>query len=570
MGWTVVADLPAHLMLLGDVGVGGYANGLKLIPFFILLIIWARLLTWTDKDADEAYLPRVPLNIAFISGLIIAIVAFFLLPGYLIALPAFLVVFIAEIVTYLVMRKRKVGLADLQKRFKDWIRSFAGKKKEVVAVAGQVGLVMKQGGIMPAPTADSPDRAGYDAVQTLLTDPLTKGADYIQLSQNETGSKVKYLVDGMTYEGATIPKADAAAAIDMLKRLAGLTPDEKRKPQRGNMKASFNNKKHELRVLTRGSTAGESTAIDVDMKSRHTLALDELGFSDSQLKRLSDLTAGGGLVLVATPPGLGLTTLLYALARKHDAFLSHIHTLEHAPDDELEGITQNKLAADATAADELKMLSWVTSQEPDVLIVDKVEGAQSAAELLRFAGTGKRVYVGVRAGNTLDALAAWRKLMRDEKGATKNLELVIAGRILRKLCMACKVEYSPDPETLRRLNMSPDKVGSLFQARTQPLKDNKGATMVCSFCQDMHYKGRTGVFEIFTVDDEVRQTLAAGGSVNQLKMLFKKQKQKYLQELAVAKAVDGETSLQEVARMLKAGEPGSAPSRSAKPRPSTA
>jgi general secretion pathway protein E len=574
MGWTVLADLPARIGLLGDVGVGGYANGFKLIPFFVLLLIWSKLLTWCDKDAEEAYLPRVPLNIAFASGLVVALVLFFMLPGFLIALPAFLFVFIAEIATYLVMRKKKVGLGDLQERFRAYIKSFGGKPKEVVAVAGQVGLIGKSG-MMPAPKADDPERAPYDAVQTLLTDALQKGADLIQLSQSEQAAKVKFLVDGVSYDGPSMPKPEASAAIGLLKHLAGLSAEERRKPQRGTMKTSFNGKKQELRISTRGSTAGESALIDVDMKNRHILTLEELGFAESQLKKLGGLTTGGGVVLAATPPGQGLTTLLYALARKHDAFLMHIHTIEHAPDDELEGITQNKLAADATGADELKLLAWVTSQEPDVLLVDRVEDPQSALELLRFAGTGKRVYVGIRAGNSLDALAAWRKLVRDEKASTKNLDLVIAGKLIRKLCMACKVEYSPDPETLRRLNMSPDKVGSLFQARSISLKDAKGADMVCSFCSDMRFKGRTGVYELFTVDDEVRQSIVAGGSVNQLKMLFKKQKQKYLQEQAVAKAVDGETSLQEVARMLKSGEGGSsggasASARSPKPKPSPA
>ncbi len=574
---NAVAVLPAWSGLLGDVGVGGYVDGLKLIPIYLISLIWIKLLTWTDKDAEEAYLPRVQLNVGFICGFVLAFVLFLLVPGYLIALPVFLAIFAAEIVTYLILRKRKVGLGDLQQRFKDWIRSFGGKPKEIVAEVGQVGLIGKQG-MMAAPKADDPERAAYDAVQTILTDPLTKGADYIQMTQGEASAQVRYLVDGTAYDGRVIQKAESAAAIGLLKRLAGLSAEERRKPQRGTMKASFNNKKHELRISTRGSTAGESVAIDVDMKNRHILGLDDLGFSDNQLKRLADLPAGGGLVLVAAPQSQGLTTLLYALARKHDAFLSHIHTIEHAPDDELEGITQNKLAADAPAEEMLKSLTWVTSQEPDVLIVDRVDDAASALELLRFAGTGKRVYVGIRAGNSLDALGAWRKLVQDEKAATKTLELVIAGRLLRKLCMACKVEYSPDPETLRRLNMSPDKVGTLFQARTTQLKDAKGNSMVCEFCGDMHFKGRTGVFELFNVDDEVRQIVAAGGSVNQLKMLFKKQKQKYIQELAIAKAVAGETSLQEVARMLKSGDGGSsgssgggsASARSPRPKPSTA
>jgi type II secretory ATPase GspE/PulE/Tfp pilus assembly ATPase PilB-like protein len=568
MGWTVVADLPAHAAVLADVGVGGYANGLKLIPLFIVLTAWARLLTWADKDADEAYLPRVPLNMAFAGGLVLALVLFFILPSYLIALPVFLVLFIAEITTYLLIRKQKVGLADLQTKFTSWVRSFGGKPKEIVAEAGAVGLIAKSG-MMAAPNADDPERVGYDGAQLVLTDTLRRGADYIQLMQSETEAKIKYLVDGVGYSGPAIGKQQASEAITLLKKLAGLSLEEKRKPQRGTMKATFNGKKHELRISTRGSTAGESAAVDVDVKNRHVLPLDQLGFSDSQYKQVSALSAGSGLVLVATPQGQGLTTLLYALLRKHDAFLMHIHTIEHAPDDELEGITQNKLAADATAQDEAKQISWVTSQEPDVLMVDRVDDPASALNLLRFAGEGKRVYVGVRASNTLDALAAWRKLVRDEKASTKSVELIIAGRLMRKLCMACKVEYAPDPETLRRLNMSPDKVGSLFQARSSALRDAKGNEMSCEFCGDLHFKGRTGVFELFAVDDEVRQTIAAGGSVNQLKMLFKKQKQKYLQEQAVAKAVAGETSLQEVARMLKS-DSAEAPARAARPKPSTA
>jgi len=120
------------------------------------------------------------------------------------------------------------------------------------------------------------------------------------------------------------------------------------------------------------------------------------------------------------------------------------------------------------------------------------------------------------------------------------------------------MDYTPDPETLRRLNMPPEKVGKLYTARTQPLRDQRGHEIVCEFCLDLRFKGRTGVYELFVIDDEVKQVVMAGGSVNQLKMLFKKQRQKYLQENALARAVAGDTSLQEVARVLRAGESGSA------------
>jgi hypothetical protein len=124
--------------------------------------------------------------------------------------------------------------------------------------------------------------------------------------------------------------------------------------------------------------------------------------------------------------------------------------------------------------------------------------------------------------------------------------------------MACKVGYTADPDQLRRLNMSPEKVGKLFQARTQPLRDPKGNPLVCEFCQDMRYIGRVGIFEMFRVDDEVREAIAAGGSVNQLKAIFRKQRQKYLQESALARVEVGDTSVQEVLRVMGSG--GSGPS----------
>ena len=128
--------------------------------------------------------------------------------------------------------------------------------------------------------------------------------------------------------------------------------------------------------------------------------------------------------------------------------------------------------------------------------------------------------------------------------------------------MACKVGYTADPETLRRLNMSPDKVGKLFQARTQPLRDQKGNPLVCEFCQDMRFVGRVGVYETFIVDDEVRNVIVGGGTINQLKALFRKQRQKYLQEAALARVEAGDTSVQEVLRVLGSGGSSSSGSSS--------
>jgi type II secretory ATPase GspE/PulE/Tfp pilus assembly ATPase PilB-like protein len=245
---------------------------------------------------------------------------------------------------------------------------------------------------------------------------------------------------------------------------------------------------------------------------------------------------------------MGLTSLLYGVLRGHDAFLQHIQTIERDPEEDLEGITQTKLAANAPPGEEAKSVDWVISQEPDVILLNVVEDPRSALELIKYAKGGKRVYVGMRAASTFEALNQWRKLVGDDAMAVGSVAMAINGRVLRKLCNNCKVPYAPDPATLRKLGMNPEKVTQLFQARTDPLRDPKGNPIPCEFCMDLRYKGRMGVFEIMTVDDDIRAAVSSGKPVEPV---FRKQRSKFLQEEALALVEQGETSVQEVKRVLR-------------------
>jgi type II secretory ATPase GspE/PulE/Tfp pilus assembly ATPase PilB-like protein len=147
-----------------------------------------------------------------------------------------------------------------------------------------------------------------------------------------------------------------------------------------------------------------------------------------------------------------------------------------------------------------------------------------------------------------------------------SLKLVVAERLVRVLCPACKIAYTPEPEALRKMNMSAERVDKLFQARKEPMRDQKGNEVICTFCHGMAYLGRTGVFELFNIDDEVRKVVLAGGTINQLKALFRKQRQRYLQESALARVEMGDTSVEEVLRVLRAASGGSSTSQSRPPR----
>ncbi|HEY1686494.1 MAG TPA: ATPase, T2SS/T4P/T4SS family [Tepidisphaeraceae bacterium] len=541
-------------LVLAQVDTGSYISAWKCIPPLVLLLIWGRLMTWADKDAEAVVLPRPAINSGLLIVGIAAFALFLFLPlGFILDLAVLVVVLLVGIGAYLGIRGQKVGLSDLKDTFRNWLRSlFTRKAKEIKAAAGQVLLFNKSSTPQEAPASDDPNYEAYNTVQQILTDPMRKGAERIDVAPADSANAIKYAVDGVAYTSGNITRQSATAAITYLKVLAGLDLNEKRKPQQGTLKISMDGKKREIQIITAGSAEGEFVAMVIDPKSRHALRIEQLGFNEQQLATLKNSIAEStGLVLLAAPKSQGLTSMIYAILRGHDAFLTHIQTVERNLEDDLEGVTQNKIASSAPPAEEYKQVNWVISQEPDVLAVAEVTDSKAAQEIAKSAAKGKRIYVGLRAGNTFDALTIWRKLVGDDDLATKGLSMIIAGRVVRKLCNACKVGYTPDKATLRKLNMDPDKISTLYQARTEPMRDSRGNPVSCDFCHDLHFLGRVGVFEVLVVDEEVRDIIRKGGSVNQLKGIFRKQRSRYLQEQALHLVEQGDTSIQEVLRVLK-------------------
>src|SRR5688572_6992820 len=409
----VLSLLLPMLPLSQAVPVGEYVSWWKPIPVFIVMLLWGRLVTWIDKDAQEVMLPRVPLNTGNVLGFALGAALFFLLPGYPLGLTALILIVITEAAVYFGMRNSKAGLGDLSTKFNDWISSFGRGEKTVKVVQGEVQLIGRNGNLMAAPAADDPILPAYEAVQALLTDPLRRNAERIDLAPVDGQSTIKYVVDGVPYSGNNVERGRAAAAIEYMKSLAGMDINEKRKPQTGNMKVSIDGQKRELQIQTAGSTAGEQMRAMVDPKKRFQLKLDELGMPPEQEELLRALIhEGSGIVLVSAPKGHGLTTMLYAILRAHDAFLQHIHTIESDQASDLEGITQNKIPSNPAAGEEAKTVGWVISQEPDIIMVSNINDAKTAIQLAKFAsGENRRVYVGLRASSTFEALAAWRKLI---------------------------------------------------------------------------------------------------------------------------------------------------------------
>ncbi|HEX8912418.1 MAG TPA: ATPase, T2SS/T4P/T4SS family, partial [Humisphaera sp.] len=548
---AVLADAPTG---------GGYISIWKSILLIGLLLAWCWGLAWADKDAKAAHMPRVMLNSINTGGMVFAYLLIFFVPlgagtFYILFLVA-LIILAAEVFVYLKMRDKAVGLTDLKEQYENWRKGLRKARPE--DMPGPIALTGKNGAV-PVPTGEMPERPAYEAVQVALTDPLRKGADQIDLSPVPDGVGIKYLVDLVSYQ-APMPLDTllGPAAITYLKQIAGVDPNEKRKPQTGSIKLEIDGKKREAKVQTAGTTAGEFVRLLLDPKARHARKLAELGFTPGQMDVVKEqLKAPGGVCLLATPKGQGLTQLYFGMMRGHDAFMQHIQAVEHDPQDDIEGVTVTKMPPTATPDEVAKKIDWALSQQPVIMYVDKLESPQGAAALIRFSQEGHRAYVGMRAGSIAEAIEQWRRVAGTDPVAVDQLRMVIVGRVIRRLCQACKEPYTPDQNTLKKLNMDPAKVTQLFKARETPVRDQKGNVIPCTFCGDMRFKGRTGVFELVVLTDELKQAVkqdlaAAGGRLGStFRTAFRKAKGRYLQEEALAMVERGETSVQEVLRVLK-------------------
>jgi type II secretory ATPase GspE/PulE/Tfp pilus assembly ATPase PilB-like protein len=282
------------------------------------------------------------------------------------------------------------------------------------------------------------------------------------------------------------------------------------------------------------------------------------------LQRLREISGRGqGLILVSGRPGTGVTSTLYSLLREQDAFIKQLVTLEQQVEVDLENITQNKYA---NAADLPGRLASALRLDPDVVMVDECENEKAAATI-NEAAQRILILLGVKAADTFQALAKWVKLAGPE--GMNSLQAVLCQVLVRKLCPECREAYTPDPSMLAKANLPSKKIERFYRPPTKPLTDEKGNEIVCHACRGTGYIGRTAVFELLEVTDEIRQLVATGQSVSQIKAACRKNKMLYLQEQALRKVIQGVTSVQEVVRVSQkpqkpqkpSGKPGKKPSR---------
>ena len=300
-------------------------------------------------------------------------------------------------------------------------------------------------------------------------------------------------------------------------------------------------------LVSAGTTGGQRVQFKIVQEFVQT-HLELLGMAPDVLERVKELaSAPNGMLIVSGKSGSGVTSTLYSILRVQDAFMKQLVTMEAKPIVDLENITQTGYGDPSKFT---AMLATTIRRDPDFLMLDMCDDPKAAAMLVPFVQK-KSVLLGLSAGDSFQALAKWIKLCGNAEDAVAGLRGVLSQLLVRKLCTTCREEYRPDPRFLAKVNIPASKVASFYRPPTKPLVDEKGQPYTCPTCQGVGYFGRTAVFELLEITDDVRDLMAGGASLTQIQAACRKNKMLYLQEQALRKVIEGVTSIQEVIRVTQ-------------------
>ncbi len=375
-------------------------------------------------------------------------------------------------------------------------------------------------------------------INLVLLQAIKDKASDIHFEPFEDEFKMRYRIDGVLYEMMPPPSHIAPAISSRVKVMANLDIAERRIPQDGRIELNVNNQPIDLRVSILPTMFGESVVMRVLDRSNVSLDLDKVGFRDDDLGNVRQLIRKpNGIVIVTGPTGSGKTTTLYSALRELNDPSTKLITAEDPVEYDIDGIVQCQIKPEIELTFG-RILRAMLRQDPDVILVGEIRDKETAEIAVQASLTGHLVFSTLHTNDAPSSIARLLDLGMEPFLITATIEGVIAQRLVRKICYNCKQEYTPAEEQLMELELrQEDVVGKKFHI-------GKG----CEVCNNTGYKGRLGLFEIMTLDDEMRDMIIKQASTQVLRAEAKKRGMRTLRESGLLAIYDGITSIEEVVR----------------------
>jgi general secretion pathway protein E len=382
-------------------------------------------------------------------------------------------------------------------------------------------------------------------LRSTLHDGLKAGASDIHIEANNRGLAIKYRIDGVLNYAGSIDGSDTAEQmISRVKVLSELDISERRVPQDGRFKVSWQDREIDIRVSIMPSIWGEDAVLRVLDKQALTdhlqgLRLDAMGFDADIMARIRRLSSEPyGMVLVTGPTGSGKTTTLYAALTEINDGKDKIITIEDPVEYQLSGVLQ-------IPVNEKKGLTFarglrsILRHDPDKIMVGEIRDSETAQIAVQAALTGHLVFTTVHANNVFDVIGRFLHMEVDPYNLVSALNGVVAQRLIRTLCPACAQPTRPTGEELTDAD-----IGTVANA------DWKFRRAVgCGTCRGTGYRGRKAIAELLVLNDEIRELIISRAPIRQLKEAARRNGTRSLRESALDLVRDGITSLEEANRV---------------------
>lgn len=350
--------------------------------------------------------------------------------------------------------------------------------------------------------------------------------------------KMRYRIDGVLYEMVPPPRHLAMPIVSRVKVMANLDIAERRMPQDGRIELTVNGNPVDLRVAVLPTMFGESVVMRILDRGNTALDLEKIGLRPDDLETVRQLiNKPNGVVIVTGPTGSGKTTTLYSALAALNDIETKICTAEDPVEYDIDGLVQVQIntSVDMTFARALRSFLRL---DPDIILIGETRDLETAKIGVEAALTGHLVFTTLHTNDAPSSIARLLDLGLEHFLITATMEGVIAQRLVRKICVKCKEAYTPSEQELMELGLLPEDV--------KDRQFHRGAG--CEFCKGSGYKGRTALYEIMVLDDEMRELIMQSASTQILREETRKRGTRSLRQSGMLSIYDGITTIDEVVR----------------------
>ena len=380
-------------------------------------------------------------------------------------------------------------------------------------------------------------------VNDMLFRALQLRASDIHVHPYENKIQIRYRIDGILYDTLSLNRNVLPLVVSRIKVMAGMDIAERRMPQDGRCSVHLGQREIDLRISTVPTSFGERCVLRLLDKSTGILTLNQLGLWEDDLKKFDTLlNRTHGIIFVTGPTGSGKSTTLYACLNRINSAEKNVMTIEDPIEYQLEGISQMQVAS-KKGVTFVNALRHVLRQDPDVIMVGEVRDAETARMAIQSSLTGHLVFSTLHTNDSAGAISRLLDLDVEPYLVSSSLIAIMAQRLVRRVCPDCKKEYKPAPRELRELGL-----GDMPAQKETQFYLGSG----CDKCFQTGYRGRTGIYELMLVNEEIQNLVYQRTSAGVIKKVALEAGLQTLRMDGARKVMAGVTTIPEVLRVTQA------------------